>query len=97
MDIKEHPSVSINNHTYIGDFNGHDIAMAICASFKDRPNVCTEIIRDAHIFGVDFLKGSDEEYRFVYNGNDTIFRDMTIIGLLVIVVMTGMILIHKSG
>jgi hypothetical protein len=40
MDIQEHPSVSINNHTYHGDFNGPDIATAICASFKDRPDEC---------------------------------------------------------
>ena len=43
------------------------------------------------------MKGSDEDYRFVYNGNDSVLRDMTIIGVLVIIVMTGMIVIHKSG
>ena len=43
------------------------------------------------------LRGSDDEFRFVYNNNDNIVHDMIIVGIVVILVMTGMILIHKSG
>ena len=40
MEIHEHPSVSINNHTYHGDLDGEDIARAVCASFDTRPEFC---------------------------------------------------------
>lgn len=43
MDIREHPTISINNHTYVGDFTGIDVAKAICASFKDRPEYCSSL------------------------------------------------------
>lgn len=39
--IHKHPVISINNHTYQGDFTGRDIAIALCASFKDRPTECS--------------------------------------------------------
>jgi len=42
MDIREHPAISINNHTYHGEFTGSDISKAICASFKDRPDECKQ-------------------------------------------------------
>lgn len=41
MEVNSHPVVTINNHTYKGDMDGEDIAMAVCASFKDRPKYCS--------------------------------------------------------
>ena len=35
-----HPAISINNMTYRGDINGFDIFKAICAGFKDQPDIC---------------------------------------------------------
>ena len=40
MEITSHPTISINNHTYHGNFIGKDIAIALCASFKERPDEC---------------------------------------------------------
>ena len=40
MQVTTHPTITINNETYVGDLDGHDLAVAICASFKDRPEVC---------------------------------------------------------
>lgn len=33
MRVSSYPSVTINNQTYIGDFDGYDISIALCASF----------------------------------------------------------------
>jgi hypothetical protein len=35
-----HPSISINNITYRGEINAHDIFRAVCAGFKDQPEIC---------------------------------------------------------
>ena len=40
MQVHEHPAITINNHTYHGDFNGKDISHALCASFRERPDIC---------------------------------------------------------
>lgn len=42
MGVRNHPMVTINNHTYKGEFSGKDITQAICISFKDRPSVCSK-------------------------------------------------------
>jgi hypothetical protein len=40
LGIILHPQISINNMTYRGDMNGYDIFRAICAGFKEQPDVC---------------------------------------------------------
>ena len=40
LGIVLHPAVTINNITYRGDINGYDVFRAICAGFKDAPDVC---------------------------------------------------------
>lgn len=40
MRVTTHPTITINNETYIGDIDGQDLAVALCASYKDRPEVC---------------------------------------------------------
>jgi hypothetical protein len=55
MEIHEHPAISINNHTYDGDFTGDDVARALCASFKDRPSECSQQ-------SYYMLKGKKEDY-----------------------------------
>ena len=55
MRITSHPTISINNHTYRGNFVGKDIAVALCASFKDRPDECKDGSLASRI-------GSDQEY-----------------------------------
>jgi hypothetical protein len=37
MRVTSYPSITINNQTYGGDFDGHDISVALCASFSERP------------------------------------------------------------
>lgn len=38
--IEFHPSVVINNRTYHGDVEGIDLALAICAAYKEKPDEC---------------------------------------------------------
>lgn len=40
LGIFQHPSITINNMTYRGEMNGHDIFKAVCAGFKDKPKEC---------------------------------------------------------
>lgn len=40
LGIILHPAITINNITYRGDLNGYDIFRAVCAGFKDVPNIC---------------------------------------------------------
>lgn len=40
MRVSAYPSVTINNQSYTGDFDGHDLSVALCASFLERPDVC---------------------------------------------------------
>ncbi len=35
LGVIMHPSVTINNFTYRGDFNGYDVFRAICVGFMD--------------------------------------------------------------
>jgi len=55
MEVTEHPSITINNHTYFGDFTGKDISRAICASFDVRPEVCKQNM-------LEVLRGTKDEY-----------------------------------
>ena len=88
MEVREHPAITINNHTYHGDFTGYDISKAICASFKDRPTYCKQD-------QFETLKGSDSEYTAIYN--DTTTRDMLIAGTFILFLNIGMIWILKKG
>jgi hypothetical protein len=40
LGIFLHPSITVNNITYRGDLNGYDIFRAVCAGFKEQPQVC---------------------------------------------------------
>jgi hypothetical protein len=40
LGIALHPTVTINNNTYRGDINGYDVFRAVCAGFKEQPEVC---------------------------------------------------------
>lgn len=40
MKIGINPSITINNITYRGDRTGFDLFKAICAGFKNLPEVC---------------------------------------------------------
>jgi len=40
MRVTTHPTITINNQTYQGDLDGKDLSIALCASFKDRPELC---------------------------------------------------------
>lgn len=42
MRVNSYPAITINNQTYTGDFDGHDIAVALCASFQSRPKICAD-------------------------------------------------------
>lgn len=40
LNIQYHPSIVINNRTYHGDAKGIELAMAICAAYKEKPDEC---------------------------------------------------------
>lgn len=42
MGVNTHPSITINNQSYYGDFNGRDIARALCASFNVQKPECQQ-------------------------------------------------------
>lgn len=88
MEVREHPAITINNHTYHGDFTGYDIAKALCASFKDRPSYCKQD-------KFETLKGADVDYSPVLK--DTTTRDLLIAGAMIVFINVGMILILKKG
>ena len=45
LGITLHPAITINNHTYFGDFDGQDIFHALCSSFVSKPSQC-ELLYD---------------------------------------------------
>ena len=49
LSITLNPTITINNHTYHGDFDGLDIFHALCTSFeyKSRPEQC-DLLYDVH-------------------------------------------------
>ena len=40
LGLKFHPSIVVNNVTYQGDISGNQLAFAICAAFKEKPDEC---------------------------------------------------------
>ncbi len=42
LSIALNPTITINNHTYYGDFEGKDVFHALCTSFqpKNQPEQC---------------------------------------------------------
>lgn len=40
LGIAIHPSVTVNNITFRGEINGYNVFKAICAGFKDMPEIC---------------------------------------------------------
>jgi len=97
MQVHEHPAITINNHTYHGDFNGKDISHALCASFKDRPDICKQ---DAF----ESLKGASVDYDITSSmvtilsqmKPDTTERDLIIAGVFLVILNIGMVYIHKK-
>lgn len=66
QQVMEHPAITINNQTYQGNFNGRDVVMALCHSFKTRPEVCKNNSIETH-------KGQSRDY----NNYDKMFVDNT--------------------
>lgn len=91
MSVHKHPAITINNHTYSGDFNAIDITRAICASFKNRPDECTQDAFEA-------LKGSSVDYLADYKFEDkTKVGELIFAGFFIIFLNVGMIMIHRSS
>jgi hypothetical protein len=91
MQVNQHPAITINNHTYIGDFNALDITRAICASFKTRPAECTQDAMEA-------LRGSSIDYLADYKFEDKArTSELIFAGVFIIFLNVGMIMIHKSS
>ena len=90
MSVREHPIITINNHTYHGEMTGPDIARAICVSFKDRPKYCT---KEA------FTKLIEEATETPFNVkiNETTDTQLIFAALIILLVNVGMIYIHKKG
>jgi len=61
------PSIVINNATYRGQMESQAVLNAICAGFKDTPNICKPILEDDDL-KEDFETGtyqiSDHGYSF---------------------------------
>ena len=64
MNIREHPVISINNHTFYGALTGPDLAQGLCTSFKQRPDFCVKETFDT-------LVGNTAEYTKVTYEDDT--------------------------
>jgi hypothetical protein len=89
MDVREHPIVTINNHTYHGEMTGPDIANAICVSFKDRPKYCSKETFES-------LVGKTVEYEKVVV-NETTDYQLLFAAVVILIINIGMIMIHRSG
>lgn len=88
MRVKSYPSITINNQTYTGDFDGHDIAVALCASFQTRPKICADQ-------AFDVMRGKDIEYRGVEMEKHPM-RKLFIAGLFIFLANFGVIYLHKK-
>ena len=87
MRVSTYPSITINNQTYVGDFDGHDIAVALCASFHERPDVC---INQAF----DVLKGTDDQFKAINLEHPD--RKLIIVGLFIIFANVMIVYAHKT-
>ena len=88
MRVTTHPTITINNQTYLGDLDGKDIAIALCASFRERPEVCYDQ-------KFEVLKADDSEFVPVQIENHMV-RNLFIAGLFIIFINIGMVCIHKK-
>ena len=88
MRVTTHPSITINNETYLGDLDGKDLAKALCASFNERPDVCYDQ-------GYEKLKGDKNEFVPVKVQNHMV-RNLFVAGLFIIFVNITMVCIHKK-
>lgn len=92
MRVNKHPSITMNNATYHGNFRGADIAQAICAGLTPRPAVCED---------KQYLKqrGTDADYIKVDRDDlhDAIIaKTLIITGIFLIIFNLGVIYIHKN-
>ena len=92
MRVNKHPSITLNNQTYHGNFRGADIAQAICEGFNPRPKVCsnrlylTERGTDA-----DFIHEDREDL------HDAIMaKTLVITGIFLIIFNLAIVWIHKN-
>ena len=89
MEVREHPMVTINNHTYHGEMTGPDISNAICVSFKDRPQYCQQDVFNKMV-------GAQVDYEKIVI-KDTSDQQLIFAAVVILMVNIGMIIIHKSG
>jgi hypothetical protein len=40
LGIVVHPTITVNNNTFRGEINGYNVFKAVCAGFKDMPDIC---------------------------------------------------------
>jgi hypothetical protein len=86
MRVMYYPSITINNQTYQGDFDGYDVSVALCASFKERPDICRN-----QMFEV--MKGQD----LVFSGVNLKYpiRKLMIVGLFIVFANVMIVCVHK--
>jgi len=90
MEVRTHPIITINNHTFEGEMSGYDISQAICASFKDRPKYCNwETFYN--------LLGQDSEYVDADEEDSTSIIQIILAIVVFALCNIGMILIHRRG
>ena len=83
MGIVLHPAISINNITYRGDINGFDIFKAICAGFKDQPDIC----KGDNVFAV--IEESESYFHRPHN----VAQFMHVVGAIILVVFFNLCLL----
>ena len=88
MRVTTHPAITINNETYVGDLDGKDLAVALCASFKDRPDTCYDQ-------KFETVKADSSEFAPVHIRNPVI-RKLFLSALFIIGLNIAMVCVHKK-
>ena len=82
--------ITINNHTYEGEFSGKDVSNALCNSFQKKPTVCRD-----NIIGT-MLGDNKVKYTKMFNNDDSFWQ--IIAGCIVaILVNCGIVYIIKMS
>ena len=92
MRVNKHPSITLNNQTYHGNFRGADIAQAICEGFSPRPAVCVD---------KQYLKQRGTDADYIHEDRDDLHdaimaKTLIITGIFLIIFNLCVVYIHKN-
>jgi hypothetical protein len=89
LGIILHPSITINNITYRGEIDGHDIFKAICAGFLDQPEIC----KGESVFAI--VNGDNSELIYHRNSLVRVYHIISAIILVLIINAIALCLYRK--